>query len=70
MLNGEKVVECAEKLKMGTDVEKLKQMFSDPNHPKEVCARLCIYQAMELVDENFEIVVSISCQKSPKNILN
>ncbi|CAG9800975.1 unnamed protein product [Chironomus riparius] len=56
MLNGAKVVECAQKLNLGTDMEKLKQVFSDPNHPNEICARLCIYQGMELVDDNFEIV--------------
>jgi hypothetical protein len=59
-LNGAKVIACAQKLNMGSDMEKLKQIFSDPNHPKEVCARLCIYQAMELVDDNFELNVSIS----------
>lgn len=70
MLNGAKVVACAEKLGMGTNTEQLREMFSDPNHPKEVCARLCIYQAMELVDDNFEIFVSIFGQKALKKILH
>ena len=54
------MVECAQKLNLGTDMDKLRETFSDPNHPNEVCARLCIYQAMELVDDNFDIIVSIS----------
>lgn len=51
---------CLNKFDLGGDLHKLKHLTADSsgNNPKEMCMRMCVYYAMELLDENYELNVS------------